>query len=46
VECEASVASDFDGNDRRFGGRKLILLLRGYKGSGSLKRSRPRRLPL
>jgi hypothetical protein len=28
-----SVASDFDGNDRRFGGRKLILLLRGYKGS-------------
>jgi hypothetical protein len=46
VECEASVATDFDGGGRCFGGRKFILLLRGYKGSASIKTSRPRGLSL
>jgi hypothetical protein len=46
VEYGASVASDFDDGDRCFGETKLILLLRGYMGSASLKTSHPRGIPL
>jgi hypothetical protein len=46
VEYEASIASDFDDGDQCFGGMKLILLLRGYMGSASLKTSHPHGLSL
>jgi hypothetical protein len=46
VKYGASVASDFNNGDQCFGGMKLILLLRGYIGSASLKTSHPRGLPL
>jgi hypothetical protein len=46
VKCGASAASDFNGGDRHFGGRKLILLLWGYKRSTSLKTSHPHGLSL
>jgi hypothetical protein len=46
VEYGASVTSDCDDGDQCFGGTKLILLLRGYLGSASLKTSHQRRLPL
>jgi hypothetical protein len=45
VEYGASFASDFDDSGQCFGGMRLILLLRGYMGSISLKTSHPRRLP-
>jgi hypothetical protein len=46
VEYGASIASDFDSGDQCFGGTKLILFLRGYMGSASLKPTRLHRLSL
>jgi hypothetical protein len=46
VEYGASVASNFDDGYQCFVGMKLILFLRGYMGSASLKTTRPHGLSL
>jgi hypothetical protein len=46
VEYGASVDRDFNDDYQCFGGTKLILLIRGYMSSTSLKTSHPHGLPL